>query len=113
MYKVQTQPAGRSSGCGISPLSNAPAVSGLTQPVRFMNVDVCEKQNLVYFEIEADAFLRGMVRAIVGTFLKLNDKEDGINQLHKILNARDRSAASASAPPHGLSLLRVKYYSEF
>ncbi|RKU05992.1 tRNA pseudouridine(38-40) synthase TruA [Candidatus Poribacteria bacterium] len=67
------------------------------------------EEDLVYFEIEADAFLRGMVRAIVGTFLKLNDKEDGINQLHKILNAQDRSAAGASAPPHGLSLLRVKY----
>jgi tRNA pseudouridine38-40 synthase len=64
---------------------------------------------LVYFDIEADAFLRGMVRAIVGTVLKLYDKEDGVNQLHGILDARDRSAAGTSVPPHGLSLLRVKY----
>ena len=68
-----------------------------------------QEQDLVYFEIEADAFLRGMVRAIVGTILKLHDREDGVNQLHKILNARDRSAAGASVPPHGLSLLYVKY----
>ena len=67
------------------------------------------EQDLVYFEIEADAFLRGMVRAMVGTILRLRDKEDAVNQLHKILDARDRSAAGASAPPHGLSLLRVKY----
>ena len=67
------------------------------------------EEDLVYFEIEADAFLRGMVRAIVGTILKLHDREDRVDQLHKILNARDRSAASASAPPHGLSLLSVKY----
>ncbi len=68
-----------------------------------------QEQDLVYFEIEADAFLRGMVRAIVGTILKLRDRKDGINQLHKILDARDRSEAGASMPPHGLSLLSVKY----
>ena len=68
-----------------------------------------QDQDLVYFEIEADAFLRGMVRAIVGTILELHDREDGINQLHAILDARDRSAAGPSIPPYGLSLLRVKY----
>jgi tRNA pseudouridine38-40 synthase len=68
-----------------------------------------QDQDLVYFEIEADAFLRGMVRAIVGTILKLYDREDSVNQLHKIIDARDRSVAGASVPPHGLSLLRVKY----
>jgi len=68
-----------------------------------------QEQDLVYFEIEAEAFLRGMVRAIVGTILKLHDREEGINQLHKILDARDRSEAGVSMPPHGLSLLCVKY----
>ena len=68
-----------------------------------------QEEDLVYLEVEADAFLRGMVRAIVGTVLKLNDREDGVNQLHKILDARDRSGAGASVPPHGLSLLSVKY----
>ena len=68
-----------------------------------------QEEDLVYFEIEADAFLRGMVRAIVGTILKLHDKEDHVNQLHQILDERDRSAAGASAPPHGLSLLSIKY----
>ncbi len=67
------------------------------------------EQDLVYFEVEADAFLRGMVRAMVGTILKLRDREDAVNQLHKILDARDRSEAGTSVPPHGLSLLRVKY----
>ena len=68
-----------------------------------------QEQDLVYFEVEADAFLRGMVRAMVGTILKLRDREDAVNQLRKILDARDRSAAEGSAPPHGLSLLRIKY----
>ncbi len=68
-----------------------------------------QEQDLVYFEIEADAFLRGMVRAIVGTVLKLHDRKDGINRLRGVLDARDRSTAGASVPPHGLSLLCVKY----
>lgn len=68
-----------------------------------------QEADLVYFEIEADAFLRGMVRAIVGTVLKLHEKEDGIDQLKEILDARERSTAGASVPPHGLSLLCVKY----
>ena len=68
-----------------------------------------QEQDLVYFEIEADAFLRGMVRAVVGTVLKLDDREDGVDRLHGILDARDRSAAGTSVPPHGLSLLSVKY----
>ena len=68
-----------------------------------------QEEDLVYFEIEADAFLRGMVRAIVGTILKLRNRKDDVNQLHKILDAQNRSAAGASVPPHGLSLLRVKY----
>ena len=68
-----------------------------------------QEGDLVYFEIEADAFLRGMVRAIVGTILKLHDEENRVNQLLQILDARDRSAAGASAPPHGLSLLSIKY----
>ena len=67
------------------------------------------ERDLVYFDIEADAFLRGMVRAIVGTVLKLHDRGNGTNRLHEILDARDRSVAGASVPPHGLSLLRVKY----
>lgn len=68
-----------------------------------------QEADLVYFEIEADAFLRGMVRAIVGTVLKLHDKHDGVDQLNEILDARERSMAGTSVPPHGLSLLCVKY----
>ena len=65
--------------------------------------------DLVYFQIEADAFLRGMVRAIVGTALKLQETPDPIHQFQEILDARDRSAAGPSAPAHGLSLIAVKY----
>ncbi|MCZ6678615.1 MAG: hypothetical protein O7E52_15370 [Candidatus Poribacteria bacterium] len=65
--------------------------------------------DLIYFEIEADAFLRGMVRTIVGSVLKLCDCADAVNRLYEMLEARKRSAAGASVPARGLSLMRVKY----
>ena len=70
----------------------------------------CWKEgDLVYFEIEADAFLRGMVRAIVGTVLELHEGEQPVDQLYGILDTHDRSAGGPSVPAHGLCLVRVKY----
>lgn len=80
-----------------------------------------QKKPYIYFEIEADSFLRGMVRAIVGTVLTLNRKfllaSDAKNikyqaakmEMLRIVAAKDRSAAGMSAPAHGLSLISVKY----
>ena len=63
----------------------------------------------VYFEVEADAFLRGMVRTIVGTVLKCIKAADPAAVLHRILAAKNRAAAGTSVPAHGLSLIEVKY----
>ena len=68
----------------------------------------------VYFEIEADSFLRGMVRAIVGTILKCVknascDIDNACAQFHGILEAKNRALAGPSIPAHGLSLIRVAY----
>jgi len=67
------------------------------------------KMRLVCFQIEADSFLRGMVRAIVGTLLKLNSEETATAQMTEILQTRNRSTAGASAPAHGLCLMEVRY----
>ena len=75
----------------------------------------CEKNgDFLYFEIEADSFLRGMVRAIVGTLLKCSkhssdSKTNACEQFLAIMQAKDRALAGASAPAHGLSLIQVKY----
>lgn len=68
-----------------------------------------QKDPYVYFEIEADSFLRGMVRAITGTVLKCMKYQDADTQFLRILEAKDRSIAGMSAPAHGLSLISVKY----
>ena len=83
---------------------------GRANPVCDIYESRCWKEeDLIHFEIEADAFLRGMVRAIAGTILKLHDAASPVDEFRKILEARNRSAAGASAPAHGLCLTRVKY----
>ena len=72
-------------------------------------VSCWKREPYIYFEIEADSFLRGMVRAIVGTLLKCIKAKDAEAELHRILAAKDRAAAGTSVPAHGLSLICVKY----
>lgn len=68
----------------------------------------------VFIEIEANSFLRGMVRALVGTALKCMKKansnvDEACALFKQILDVKDRSMAGPSAPAHGLSLISVKY----
>jgi tRNA pseudouridine38-40 synthase len=69
----------------------------------------CERGEQLRFEITADAFLRGMVRAIVGTLLRVGRaKIDGV-AFERIIAARDRAMAGPSAAANGLCLIAVEY----
>lgn len=61
------------------------------------------------FTIKADRFLRNMVRAIVGTLLEVGKGKLSLNDFRKIIEAKDRGAAGASAPAKGLFLVDVEY----
>ena len=63
----------------------------------------------VVFEIEADGFLRFMVRNIVGTLTEVGLGKMTPGDFKEILLSRDRSLAGATAPPQGLFLVRVAY----
>lgn len=65
--------------------------------------------DIVYFFIEANRYLHGMVRTIVGTLLKLVKEEEGEKKLSEILNLKDRKTAGEAAPAKGLFLYKVKY----
>jgi tRNA pseudouridine38-40 synthase len=64
---------------------------------------------LLRFEIEADAFLRGMVRAIVGTLLWVGRGKIGVERFGEIVRSKDRAQAGPSAPARGLCLTGVAY----
>jgi tRNA pseudouridine38-40 synthase len=61
------------------------------------------------FDIQADGFLRHMVRAIVGTLLEVGCGRRGADSIDAVLASRDRSRAGRGAPPHGLFLMAVEY----
>jgi len=63
----------------------------------------------VVFEIAANAFLRRMVRSILGTLLSLEASGAGPQALDEIIGSRDRARAGATAPARGLFLERVSY----
>ncbi len=68
----------------------------------------------VYVSITAKSFVRGMVRAIVGTFRWLapgvgTELETARQRLRDVLAAKDRCAGGNAAPPHGLCLVEVVY----
>ncbi len=67
------------------------------------------QERLLVFEIEANAFLRRMVRTVVGTLLEVGVGRRSVENVSQTLAAQDRAQAAAPAPACGLCLVEVKY----
>jgi tRNA pseudouridine38-40 synthase len=67
------------------------------------------EQGLLTFQIEADGFLRCMVRNIVGTLVETGLGKIPPADVAAILASRDRRRAGTTAPPQGLVMVEVKY----
>jgi tRNA pseudouridine38-40 synthase len=61
------------------------------------------------FKIRANRFLRGMVRAIVGTLVDIGQGKKNLEDFQQVLLSKDRCAAGAAAPPLGLSLVKIGF----
>ena len=59
--------------------------------------------------IAADGFLRGMVRAVVGTLIRVGEGKLKLEDIEGILESRDRQRASENAPPFGLYFAEAGY----
>jgi tRNA pseudouridine38-40 synthase len=68
--------------------------------------------NLWIFTIEADRFLRNMVRAIVGTLFEVGRGKMTLNEFRQVIEAKDRGKAGASVPAEALYLVDIKYPDE-
>lgn len=61
------------------------------------------------FTIQANRFLRNMVRAIVGTMVEIGTNKITIDDFERILDSQNRSSAGTSVPPQGLFLVKIDY----
>lgn len=61
------------------------------------------------FTIQADRFLRNMVRAIVGTLLEVGRGKLTVEGFRQIIEQQDRCKAGTSAPGNALFLVDVEY----
>ena len=59
--------------------------------------------------IEADAFMRHMVRVLVGTMLEVANATRSAEDFEELLRGAPRERAGETAPPHGLYLASVRY----
>ena len=68
-----------------------------------------EEKGKFVFHIQANRFLRNMVRAIVGTLLEVGEGRRSLEGFVQVLESRDRNEAGRSAPAQGLFLTKVEY----
>ena len=86
--------------------SDCPAPTTLREVRR---LDIVQSGDRIDIGIEATAFLKHMVRNIVGTLVEVGHGKRDPRSLAALLASRDRTQAGPTAPPHGLCLHEVFY----
>lgn len=67
------------------------------------------QENCLVYSVKGNRFLRGMVRALTATMLKVGRGSLSLAEFKSIIEARDCTKASFAVPPHGLFLMEVGY----
>lgn len=79
-------------------------------PVRtIVRLDVSRHDEMIFIDVEANAFLHHMVRNIAGVLLEIGHGERPLDWSKQVLAARDRKQASITAPASGLYFVGVRY----
>lgn len=80
-----------------------------TNNCRIMQAGWKQDGNVWVFTVQADRFLRNMVRAIVGTLLEVGRGKLSVDGFRQVIERKDRGEAGTSAPGHALYLVDVTY----
>lgn len=72
-------------------------------------IKVTRKGNLVITHIRGNAFLHNMVRNIMGVLIDVGKEKHSLDFVKKVLDAKDRTKGSITAPPEGLYFYKVIY----
>ena len=67
---------------------------------------------ILTYKVEANRFLRGMVRGLVGTMLLVGRRRISLVDFESIIQSKDCTRANFATPAHGLFLVKVQYPSK-
>ena len=98
----------------LTQFTNFEAFSKKNTQVFTYNCSICQSEwtshgNTFTYQVQANRFLRGMVRALVGTMLQVGRGKISVEDFIGILNNRDNTKADFSTPAKGLFLMEVNY----
>lgn len=85
------------------------AAKGKSTIRRMDAIDVRKRGDLVVVHITANAFLRQMVRAIVGSLVEVGLGRISVGRFEAVLALKNKGICPRVAPPHGLTLKHVSY----
>ena len=74
------------------------------------SIEIIKTDDTILIKIKANAFLRHMVRNVVGTLLKIGRGEKEINWMLSVLQSKDRKQAGPTAEPQGLYFVKAYYH---
>lgn len=80
-----------------------------TNNCKIMKAEWKVENNIRIFTIQADRFLRNMVRAIVGTLIEVGRGKLSLDDFRKVIESKDRSKAGTSVPGKALFLSGIEY----
>lgn len=84
----------------------------LTTVRKIYSCEIQKDGDMILIRIRGNGFLYNMVRIIAGTLIEVGSGVRKPESIQEILELKDRKMAGPTAPPHGLTLVKIIYRNE-